>query len=114
MIHKLRLNVEAFELVKSGQKVIEARLYDKKRRKIKVGDKIMFFKRPEEKEKIIVKITDLSIIDSFEELFKFEDKLKFGFTEADSLEDQVSCMGKYYTKGDEEKYGAVGIHIKLL
>ena len=45
MKHKamnMKLNKEPFEKIKSGEKTIELRLYDEKRRKIKAGDTICF------------------------------------------------------------------------
>ena len=55
----MKLYDEAFEFVKNGKKKIEVRCNDKKRRKLKVGDKIIFSKYSNPKEKIRVEITDL-------------------------------------------------------
>ena len=38
----MKLHPAPFEMIKSGKKTIELRLYDEKRRKIKVGDEIIF------------------------------------------------------------------------
>ena len=40
MIHEMRLDPDIFEEIKNGNKTIEYRLYDEKRRKIKAEDKI--------------------------------------------------------------------------
>lgn len=42
MIHKMNLNPEPFGMILSGQKTIELRLNDEKRKLIKVGDRIEF------------------------------------------------------------------------
>ena len=42
MIHKMNLNPEPFEMIRNGQKTIELRLNDEKRRMINVGDMIEF------------------------------------------------------------------------
>ena len=42
MIHNMKLNESPFERIKNGTKTIEFRLYDEKRRQIKIGDKIVF------------------------------------------------------------------------
>ena len=44
MLHKMRLNKEPFDEMKNGTKTIEFRLYDEKRQKVKIGDKIEFSK----------------------------------------------------------------------
>lgn len=43
MRHTMKLKEDPFERMKNGTKTIEFRLYDEKRRKIKVGDEIEFF-----------------------------------------------------------------------
>ena len=42
----VHLHPEVFEIVKSGVKDVEARVYDEKRRKLKIGDTLVFLKRP--------------------------------------------------------------------
>ena len=76
MIHQMKLNDDPFERIKNGTKTIEFRLYDEKRRKVKIGDKIEFSKLPDLQEKILVDVVDLYTEPSFEELFEklYEDK----------------------------------------
>ena len=45
MIHQMSLRPHPFEKIKLGEKTIELRLYDEKRKEIKVGDTIEFFFR---------------------------------------------------------------------
>lgn len=40
MIHKMKLNESPFDKIKNGTKTVEFRLYDDKRKQIKVGDNI--------------------------------------------------------------------------
>ena len=47
MIHEMSLNPAPFEKIKNGEKSIEIRLYDEKRRGVKIGDIIIFSKLPE-------------------------------------------------------------------
>ena len=44
MLHKMKLKESPFERIKNGTKTIEFRLYDEKRKQIKIGDKIEFSK----------------------------------------------------------------------
>lgn len=110
MIYKMNLNNEPFISIKSGSKTIEMRLYDEKRRLIKVGDTIEFTNRVTN-EKITVKVIQLHIFNDFEELYKNFDKSSLGYKENEKA---CACdMNKYYSKEEQEKYGVVGIEIKL-
>ncbi len=42
MVHEMLLAPKPFEMMKSGQKTIELRLYDEKRKHIQIGDRIRF------------------------------------------------------------------------
>ena len=43
--HQLKLATEPFDAIISGNKTIESRLYDTKRQKIQIGDRIIFTNR---------------------------------------------------------------------
>ena len=107
MIHKMKLNESPFERIKNGTKTIEFRLYDEKRRQIKVGDKIEFSKLPELQE-TIVDVLELYKEENFEKLFK---KL---YTDEEEIKRKVNAMYEYYSPENEKKYGVVGIKINLL
>lgn len=42
MTHYMKLNTEPFEKIEKGEKTIELRLFDKKRRTVRTGDIIEF------------------------------------------------------------------------
>ena len=108
MLHQMKLNKEPFERIKNGTKTIEFRLYDEKRRKVKIGDKIEFSKLPDLQEKILVDVLDLYTEPSFEELFEklYEDK--------ELAKQKANAMYEIYSPENEKKYGVVGIKIKLV
>ena len=110
MKHDMKLNREPFDSIKSGTKTIEMRLYDEKRRSIKIGDIIEFTNR-EMEEKICVKVVKLHISNSFNELYKEFDKVLLGYNKNEIA--NPNDMIKYYSKKEQEKYGVVGIEIKL-
>lgn len=110
MIHNMNLNNEPFELIKSGSKTIELRLNDEKRRLLNVGDEILFNNRSNN-EKLLVSIIDLHKYDSFKSLYKDFDKVSLVYKE-DEISDPRD-MNEYYSKEDEERYGVVGIELKL-
>lgn len=111
MIHEMRLHDKPFQLIKKGTKTIELRLNDEKRKLIKNGDKICFTNRSTG-EIIMTQVIGLHIYNNFIELYKHFDKLSLGY---DSGEDaDPKDMEIYYSKEEQEKYGVLGIEIKLL
>ena len=108
MIYEMKLQENPFGRIKNGTKTIEFRLYDEKRRKIKIGDQIRFFKLPDLQETMLVDVLDLYTEDTFENLFK---KL---FTDKEDVKNKAKSMYQYYSPDEEEKYGVVGIKISLV
>jgi len=111
MIHELRLHEKPFELIKSGTKTIEMRLFDDKRKMIKVNDIIEFTNRSTG-EKIKTKVIKLHLFNSFEELYDNFDNISLGYKESE--EKSPKDMEKYYTIEEQCQYGVVGIEIKLI
>lgn len=109
MKHNMKLNNEPFELIENGSKKIELRLYDEKRRKLKVNDLIEFTNISTEK-KITVLIEALYLYPNFEELYKYFDKISLGY-DKDALA-SYHDMEEYYSIEEQNKYGVVGIKIK--
>ena len=108
MIHEMKLNESPFERIKNGTKTIEFRLYDEKRKKLKIGDKIEFSKLPDLQEKILAQVIDIYKDKTFKNLFNRI------YTDKKEVERKAESMYQYYSKEQEEKYGVVGIKIKLL
>ena len=106
MIHKMNLNPEPFEMIRNGQKTIELRLNDEKRRMINVGDMI--------EENLIARVIALHRFDSFAELYRELPLLKCGYTKADIATAKPEDMNLYYTPKQQEKYGVLGIELKAL
>lgn len=107
MLHKMKLKESPFERIKNGTKTVEFRLYDEKRRKIKIGDKIEFSKLPDLQEKITVEVLDLYHEKSFKELFK---KL---FSDKKEIEEKTERMYEFYSQEKQDEYGVLGIRIKI-
>ena len=66
MMYRMKLLEKPFEQIKKGEKQIEVRCFDEKRRNIKAGDTILFSKLPQEKEhlekEILTRVVEGSII----------------------------------------------------
>lgn len=111
MIHNMKLNSSPFEAIKAGTKTIEMRLYDEKRRKINVGDTIEF-KHVETGNSLQAEVIALHVRASFEELYKMFNKVSLGYKEYEIA--LYTDMEQYYLATEIEKYGVVGIEIKLI
>ena len=108
MIHEMRLEPDIFEKIKNGNKTIEYRLYDEKRRKIKIGDKIEFKKRPDFKEIILAEVIEIYTGKTFEELFR-----KF-YSDVDKIKESASYMNRFYSPEKIEEYGVVAIKFTVI
>lgn len=106
MIYRMKLQNEPFNQIKLGTKEIEIRLNDEKRKIFKINDYIEFT-NISTLEIMFVKITNLYHFKNFEKLFNNFDNSILG---CGSYEE----MYKYYSKEEENKYGVLGIEIKVL
>lgn len=109
-MHHMKLRPSPFERIKNGEKTIELRLYDEKRRKIRVGDGIVF-ENTESGETLERIVSALHRFDSFEALYKALPLLRCGYTEADVKDAHPADMEAYYSKEEEAKYGVLGIEL---
>ena len=105
---KIHLDSDIFEIVKKGSKDIEVRLNDEKRKKLQVGDTLIFFKRPLEDESITKKVKLLEYYNSFDEVVAHYDMERI-YLKGCSKELYLKLMGRFYTKEEQDKYGVVAI-----
>ena len=113
MTHSMQLHPSPFEMIRDGTKTIELRLFDEKRKKIRVGDTILFTNTMS-KEILIVKVIGLSVFDSFETLYSQLPLLECGYTKEDVGTASPDDMNAYYPKEMQRKYGVIGIKIALM
>ena len=104
----LHLKDEIFNLVKYGSKNIEIRLYDEKRKKLNVGDTLIFYKNEDESKKVIAEVEELNIFDNIEELVNNYD-LRNMYFENRSKEELISIFNEIYSKDKQEEYKVVAI-----
>lgn len=109
----MKLNPAPFEMIKSGRKTIELRLYDEKRQLIKIGDEIIFTNTATE-ETIHNQVLNLHRFDSFVELYESLPLLKCGYTSENVGSATPADMEQYYSVDEQNKYGVLGIEIKVL
>lgn len=114
MKHTMKLNPQPFEMIKSGEKTIELRLNDEKRRRIKPGDEIVFENTTYAGSFITARVTALHRFRSFDELYASLDLLKCGYSADDIESAQPEDMTMYYSAEQQKKYGVVGIELELV
>lgn len=107
---EMHLNDVSFEIVKSGKKTMEIRIYDEKRQKIDMGDEIVFINKD---EKLLVKVTGLFLASSFEILFSKVGFIKAGWTDEDRNK-KMADLRNIYSVEEENKWGVVGIQFEVL
>lgn len=109
-MHSMKLDSDPFEMIKNGKKTIELRVYDEKRRRIKLGDQIVFTNIANG-EILNVTVKKLHCFATFDELYKLLPLLKCGYTAENIDKADPTDMEKYYSVEKQQKYGVVGIEL---
>lgn len=113
MRHHMRLKDDPFNKIKAGTKTFELRLYDEKRKQVKVRDEIEF-ENLSTGEKLLVRVVSLHVFSSFEELYATLPLIKCGYTNQSVGTAHYSDMEAYYSQSEQEQYGVVGIEVQLV
>ncbi len=111
MEYKMNLHPRPFEMIKNGEKCVEMRLFDERRRDIKSGDTIVFT-NTKSAEELRTEVVAVNVYADFYELYKNYLKTEIGY-----LEDEVADpadMYEYYPPEKIAQYGAFAIRIKLI
>ncbi len=109
MIHTMKLKDEPFRKIQNGKKTIELRLFDDKRKRIRVGDEIVFSNNECPISKIQVKVINLFRFNNFKELYATLPLEKCGYSSTELTTACPSDMCIYYSKEEQDCYGVVGI-----
>lgn len=111
MVYEMNLWHDSFEKIKEKTKTIEMRLNDEKRSHIKIDDTIEFT-NISNGEKIKCLVKNLFKYTNFKELYQYHNKVLIGYGEDD--EESPSDMLEYYSEDDIEKFGVIGIEIRVI
>ena len=107
----IHLDSDIFEVVSSGTKCVEARVNDEKRRNLKVGDKLIFIKRPDDIEKKEETVLELKYYNNFREMVNYYD-IENLYLKSYTKEDFLKLLNRFYTDEEQNKYGVVAIKFK--
>ncbi len=111
MLHIMKLQPHPFNKIKEGSKTIEVRLFDEKRREIKLGDIIEFRREPEQTEIVQAEVIGLLNYKTFSDLVNDFPATDFGDENKKILLERIYT---FYTKEQESKHSVLGIKIKLI
>lgn len=108
MIHKMKINDNAFLKMNNGTKVREYRINDEKRRKVQIGDIIEFHKITNLEEKIQMIVKDITVYKTVKDAIKeyFDKDFSARHKDIDSTVHSFYDRG-FVTKEEKEKYGLV-------
>lgn len=112
--HVMNLTPAPMQGIRTGNKTIELRLNDEKRKQISVGDTIKFINTEDSNDTLRVKVVDLFLFSSFAELYDNLPLLNCGYNEDNINTASPDDMEMYYSREKQNKYGVVGIEISLL
>lgn len=110
----MNLNKKPFDMIESGEKTIELRLNDEKRKNISIGDTIKFINRENNTEFINTLVKNIYVYKSFKELYKNLSLLKCGYTKENINSASYHDMDEYYSIEKQNQYGVMGIEIEIL
>lgn len=111
MMHTIKVKEKYYNLIKNKEKIYEVRLYDNKRKQMKIGDIIKIFKEHKLVESLNAKIIDLVFFKSFEEMANALPSKQIGF-DGWEINDIIKEYHKFYTAQEEQKLGVVAIKIQ--
>lgn len=113
MKYEMKLQPKYYNFILNGTKRIEIRLFDEKRRQIKIGDTIKFLKEPNSNESFNAKIIGLLRYNTFEDMFRDFD-ISVLSDKSMTKEELISTLEQFYTKEKQKQYGVLGIRIELI
>lgn len=110
---KVHLHPEIFDIVLNGVKDVEVRVNDEKRRQLKVGDTLLFLKRPDDLESVRAIVKRLVCFSYFEEVMDAYE-MKRIYLENTTREEYIQLMKRFYSDDEVQKNGVVAIEFELL
>ena len=110
-MHKMSIKEKYYNMLKSGIKTIELRLYDDKRRKINIGDTIEFSNNSNADDKFMARVINLHRADTFVELCKVINCHNAGFATTTEL---TEVLEEFYPLDRQREFGVVGIEIQKI
>ncbi len=112
--YNMQLSIDSFNKIKSKKKTIEIILKNKKLQKLKRNDIIIFSKKVDPNNKIIVKIVNIIEYDNFIDLLKNTNIKDLGYEDNYNKEKILKSLYEIYTEDQEKENKILAIYIKNL
>ena len=109
-VHILYIENNDFAAIETKQKNVEFRLADNKRKKIKIGDVLIFSNIDNLEKCVYTEVTKLYFAPDFKNLIAKTGIHKTGYTNAG---DMLDFWDDIYTIKQQKKYGVIGIEFEL-
>lgn len=109
----MKIQAKYYDYITNGTRRIEIRLFDEKRQKNKINDIITFIKEPELNESFDAKVIGLLRYNGFDDMFNNFD-ISILSDKNMTKKQLIDVLEQFYTKEKQEKYGVLGIRIKLI
>lgn len=113
-VHHLNLNPDPFAFIAEGRKTIEMRLYDEKRRTIRIGDLLVFTHTEDTSRTLTAQVKALHRFPDFAALYAALPLEQCGYLPEEVATASPSDMNVYYSAERQACYGVVGIEIALV
>lgn len=110
-MHKLNVKEKYYNLLKSGKKTIELRLYDEKRQAIQIGDVIEFSNASDATDTFQTEVINLHRAESFAALCEKIDCRRAGMADKEEL---ITVLKEFYPEPRQKAFGVVGIEVKRI
>jgi ASC-1-like (ASCH) protein len=107
----MNLNPQPFEMIARGMKTIELRLLDEKRKKIAVGDVLVFTNTADPELQLRCIVRKLHRFANFAELYAALPLDRCGYLPDELVDARPEDMDIYYPPEKQQQYGVVGIEI---
>ena len=111
--HEMKLHPKYYNFILNGTKRLEIRLFDEKRKQIKIGDTIKFSKVPDLNESFEAQVIGLLRYNTFEELFEDFD-IEIMADKSMTKQELLNVLEEFYTPEKQKQYGVVGICIEKI
>ena len=110
MKHKMKLCSQPFNMIRSGQKTYELRVYDEKRQRVQVNDEIEFSCLDGNETPFVVRVIALHLFKNFGELYATLPLLKCGYTKETIDTASPEAMNQYYSLEEQAQYGELRLN----
>lgn len=110
-IHHMHLHPDPYQMVSIGDKTVEVRLNDPKRRQVVAGDIIAFYPHRNAYESIHVVVEEVISRETFLDLFEHIEPSEVG---ANDIKSFLSKLEDIYHEEDLRRHGAVAFRIRKL